>query len=945
MISFGPFRLFPSQRLLLEGDMPVRLGSRALDILAALVERPGEVVGKDELIARAWPATTVEEGNLKLQVSALRRALGDGRTGHRYIVTVPGRGYNFVAPVSHAAEPQVLPSSAAAEHRSHNLPARVTRMIGRDETVAALLSRLSRERLVTLVGPGGIGKTTVALAIAEAMMPAHEHGVWLIDLAPITEPQFVPSAAATALGLEIHAEDPLPGLVASVRDKRMLLVIDNCEHLIDAAASLAAGFLSGAPGISMLATSREPLRIVGEREYRLGPLVNAPLAHRLTAADAMEIPAVQLFVERVAGLVDDFALTDADAPLVVQICRRLDGLPLAIEFAAARVEVFGIRGLAAQLDNGLQSLGTRLRTTPPRQRTISAVIDWSYELLADNEKLFLRRLGVFAGDFTIEAAANIAGEPAHTRGDAIDVLGDLVAKSLLAANIGGFEPRFRLLEIVRAYALEKLGDTGERETIARRHAVYHLDAFERAETEWETRVTAEWLADYGSMVDDLRAALDWAYSPKGDAPIGVALTVVAVPLWMQLSLLEECRSRVEQALRSIAMAADRDRRCEMKLYAALAASSVYTTGVDPEVAKTWTKVLEIAESLDDIEYLLRALWGLWTYHINGGQNPVALELAERFRSSSAKGIGTNDRLVGERMVGLSQHLMGNQLTARDHFERMLADYDSVDRRSPVIRFQFDLQVWSRVFLAWTLWLQGLPDQAMRTIEICVEDARAANHGFSLCYALARVACPIALLVGDLAAAECYVAMLLDHATRHGLALWGTMGRSYHGALVIRRGDFTGGLQLLRASSGELGEPNSIILRLTALMVADAFTRTGQMVDGFATIEKALAWTERSGERWAIAELLRIKGELLLLQSTAGATGVPEHLFREALDWARRQDALSWELRAATSLARLLWAQGRPADAVAVLKPEYGRFNEGFDTADLKAAKALLDALQ
>src|SRR3954451_8557662 len=247
-ISFGPYWLLAAQRLLLEGDKPVRLGSRAFDILTALVERAGEVVGKEELVARAWPGTFVDEANLKVQVSALRRALGDGRGGRRYVVTVPGRGYSFVAPVSLEEPPAAPPLPTIAPAGGHNLPLAVTRMIGRDETVATLVARLSRERLVTIVGPGGIGKTTVALAVAERMIASYEHGVWLVDLAPLGDPLLVPSTVATVLGLEVRSDDPLPWVTAFLADKRMLLVLDSCEHVIEAAADLVAKGLRGGPG-------------------------------------------------------------------------------------------------------------------------------------------------------------------------------------------------------------------------------------------------------------------------------------------------------------------------------------------------------------------------------------------------------------------------------------------------------------------------------------------------------------------------------------------------------------------------------------------------------------------------------------------------------------------------------------------------------------------------
>src|SRR6266852_5353544 len=477
-ISFGSFRLLPSQRLLLEGDQPVRLGSRALDILAVLAENAGRVVPKEELIARVWPKVFVEESNLKIQVSALRRALGDGQGGNRYIVTVPGHGYEFIVPVGLTAEPAAMPVPAIPG--THNLPLATTRMIGREEAVARLVSRLSRERLLTIVGPGGIGKTTIALAVAERMIADYEHGVWLVDLAPLGDPRLVPSAVATVLGLEVRTENPLPGLIAALRDKRMLLLLDNCEHIIDAAASLAAAVLTGVPRVNILATSREPLAVAGEREHRLGPLGSPPNSSGLTAAEAAAFPAVQLFVERVTAIVENFALTDANAPLVSEICQRLDGLPLAIEFAAPRVEVLGVEGLAAGLNHSLPLLTARRRTAMPRHRTMRTVVDWSYGLLSEDEQQFFRALGIFAGGFTVEAAAAVTFDAADPPSDAIDQLADLVAKSLVVADVSGAKPRFRLLDTTSAYAIEKLNDTGERELISRRHAEHYRDVFERA---------------------------------------------------------------------------------------------------------------------------------------------------------------------------------------------------------------------------------------------------------------------------------------------------------------------------------------------------------------------------------------------------------------------------------------------------------------------------------
>jgi len=298
-VSFGPFSLLPDRRLSLEGDKPVRVGSRALDILIALVEHPGEVVGKDELIARVWPNTIVEESNLKFQISALRRTLGGG---NRYLLNVPGRGYCFIAPVTRIEEPKSAAPQAPATEAEHNLPALLTRLIGRADTVSRLAGQLPRQRLLTIVGPGGIGKTSVALAVAETLIAAYQNGVWLVDLAPLGDPRLVPAALAAALDIEVRSENPLPRLLDVLRDRQMLLVLDNCEHVIDAAADLAVAVLRSAPGVHIVATSREPLRIEGEHVHRLASLASPPASSSLSAAAALGFPAVQLFVERAVGV-------------------------------------------------------------------------------------------------------------------------------------------------------------------------------------------------------------------------------------------------------------------------------------------------------------------------------------------------------------------------------------------------------------------------------------------------------------------------------------------------------------------------------------------------------------------------------------------------------------------------------------------------------------------
>jgi predicted ATPase/DNA-binding winged helix-turn-helix (wHTH) protein len=935
-ISFGPFRLLAAQRLLLDGEKPVRLGSRAFDILAALIERAGEVVGKEELIARAWPQTFVEESNLKIQVSALRRALGDGQSGHRYIVTVPGQGYNFVASISLGEPLRPASSPTIAPAGTHNLPLALTRLIGREEAVAALVSRLSRERLVTIVGPGGVGKTTVALAVAERLIASYEDGVWLVDPAPLGDPRRVPSAVATVLGLGIQAEDPLPMLIAALRDKRMLLLLDNCEHVIDAAASLAAGLLQGARGVAILATSREPLSVAGEGEYRLGPLSSPRPASAVTAAEALAFPAVQLFIERVTASLEQFALTDANAPLVVEICRRLDGLPLAIEFAAPRVAVLGVEGLAARLDEILPQLGSRRRAAALRHRAMRDVVDWSYALLSEDDRVLLRTLGIFAGGFTAEAAATVAADAARTRNDAADRLADLVVKSLVVADVSGVEPRFHLLDTIRRYAIEKLDESGDRDRIARRHAEYYRDLFERAESEAATRAPRERLIDAAREIDNVRASLDWAFSPRGDGSIGVALTAAAVPLWMHLSLLEECRGRVKQALGVLGTDGKRDPRQEMKLQAALGRSNDVF-----EMGEGSMRALELAESLGDSEYQLRALLGLYFFHMANRRYRAALPFAQRFYDLAASRLNSDDKR-GENMLAIVEHYLGAHQNARGRCESILSNYLPNDRRADIIRFQYDLRVSSRTFLARILWLQGFPDQARRAAEATVEDAQAINHAASLCQALALAACPSALWVGDRAAAKRSMETLVHYSREFGLSLWSLFGSHYEGVLRIVGDDLDAGFRQLGVGLDAFAEGRSryrIWDGVTELV--EALGRARRFAEGLALVEVGIELAEGG---WLASEVLRLKGELLSLQGDPADAEASETYFHRALEAARQQGALSWELRAATSLARLLRKQGRHRDAIACLEPVYDRFTEGFGTADLIVAKQLLDEL-
>jgi predicted ATPase len=384
----------------------------------------------------------------------------------------------------------------------------------------------------------------------------------------------------------------------------------------------------------------------------------------------------------------------------------------------------------------------------------------------------------------------------------------------------------------------------------------------------------------------------------------------------------------------------------MKLHAARAVLLPYIRSDISEIGVASAKALQLAEMLGDFEYQLRSLWSQWYFHSANGRYRVALARAQRFSTIAANQADATDQLTGEILVGVSLHYLGDQPGARGHIGHALEHAPL--QRSQIIRFLVDQRVFAGAYLSRILWLQGFPEQAMRTAERCIDDARAANHAVSLCNALALGACLIALLVGDLAKAERYIGILLDHSKKSALPVSRAYGRSYDGVLAIERGDLDSGLRLLRAGLDDFEEmtPRRYPTRPAfPAQLARALAGVGRIADGLAAIDEVLAWTADTEADWFIAELLRVKGELLLLQGAPEAAATAEDHFRQALDWARRQGALSWELRAATSLARLLRDRDRIGEARDLLSSVYGRFTEGFGTADLKTAKVLLDDLQ
>jgi predicted ATPase/DNA-binding winged helix-turn-helix (wHTH) protein len=554
---FGPFRLLVARRELTAHDVPVAIGHRAFEILLLLVSRHGQLVTKDDLMAEVWPGVVVEENNIQVQVSALRKVLSTAGGGERYLLTVAGRGYRFVAPVEceGAAQPKTpaaaAPGQAAAmavgvPPTGNNLPQQVTSLIGREAELAEINACLTDHRLLTLTGSGGVGKTRLAVEAGRSFIDRYPDGVWLAELAPINDARLVASIIGEVLGVSLSAPAAtIETLAAALKSKQLLLIIDNCEHVIAEAARVAEALLRACPRLSVLASSRERLVIAGESVIRVPSLPTPQRSVTLAAASAREYASVRLFMERACALGLGFALTDANAATVGSICQRLDGIPLAIELAAPRLRVLSVEQLARGLDERFRLLTGGSRTALPRQQTLHAMMDWSYGLLSDAEKLLLARLSVFSGSTALTSITAVVASVEIPQEQVGDLLLSLVDKSLVHADLGGSETRYRLLESTRYYAREKLADPS---VIRRGHAEHFAARFAQATAAWETTATQKWLALYERDIDNLRGALEWAFGSDGDVPLGLNLMGHSHVLWAELGLVMEQRRWVDEAL-------------------------------------------------------------------------------------------------------------------------------------------------------------------------------------------------------------------------------------------------------------------------------------------------------------------------------------------------------------------------------------------------------------
>jgi len=909
-LAFGPFCLTPRERLLTRNGQPVYVGGRSFDLLVVLTEQPGRVLSKRELLKRVWSDVVVEDGSLRFHMAGLRKLLGDGEGGARYIATQVGVGYAFVAPVERlgASGTAVPPPGSSQDDAADkipagtsNLPPRLPHLIGRERDVSLLIKRVVDTPLFTIFGAAGVGKTSLAIEIGHHLAPRFDEQVVFVDFSMLENPAVVPSMIAGAMGIAVQTEDPLAVILGHIRDRRYLLVLDNCEHVIEPAANIVERIVEEAPNTRVLATSREPLRIRSEHIHRLDALAYPDDPSNLTLAQLLDYPAVQLFCERAAAADSSLEIDEESARLIGGMCSRLDGMALPIELAAVRVATHGISATARQLGEHFSLGWAGRRTAQPRQQTLQATLDWSYNLLSETEQIVFERLAIFVGPFSIDASLEVAVDLEIGSNDVAVAVDELASKSLIAPSRSRDSGTYRLLEMTRAYAREKLHARGQDQyaAVARRHARFFL-----AELEAIGGQDSDVLQDPRPLrlqLGNIRSALDWCFGSDGDLRIGVRLAAASAPVFQALSHLLECRTWCTRALAELEDA-QRGIAIELELQGALGFSLMFTRGNSAAAGQALARALEVATDLEDHWSQLRMLGGLHIFHERIGEYSIAMLHAQR-AVEVANTIAEPEAIgIAASLSGISHHLAGDQIRARQELELALAK-SPPSQRSRTIRYGFDHRNRSGIALARTLWLTGHSARAAAATRQTVREAAQLDHPVTHCIALIW-SLAVHLWMNELDAADEALAAFTECAEVNALGPYIAAAGGFRGELAIQRGRLGEALGAVEESLSRLRAARYELLTTPfSIALARGLILTARYHEARELIDATIARCNGNGERFAMPELLRVKAEIL--RRTDGNVGASEALLKEAMNLARAQGSRAWELRIAADLDGLL----------------------------------------
>lgn len=925
--AFGPFLLSTGERRLLRNGVPVKLGGRALDLLIALVGNAGAVVGKKELLARVWEGVCVDEGSLRFHMHVVRKVLGDGEGGQRYIVNTANKGYTFVAPVERH-DIEAGPTTPVAV--SPSLPAFGATVVGRDEDVRNLLHGVLHRRFLCIVGAGGIGKTTVAIAAAQSAAAGFHGDVIFVDFSLISTVEMVRSTVAAAIGLQ-DAIASLATITTHLADRRALLVLDCCEHVIASAAELSEALMRACPHVHILATSREPLRAEGEQVYRLPPLAFPPEGEGTTAAAALAYPAVRLFVDRVAASDAGFEFKDADAPLASQLCRELDGIALAIELAAGRIEALGLRAVTSHFDASVRLMWHGRRTAVPRHQTLTATLDWSYRLLRDEEQRLARRLSVFAGSFLLDAALDICCFDMEQSG-AVELLAGLVSKSLLNVDAGGTQLRYAMLDTTKSYCWKKLTESQEDARLSAQFSGFYADWARRQAAMPVNREARGVISD---ELPNVSAALEWTLRQDEKRMDAAEMAASFCPLLLQLSRLADCAHWAQSALAGLPPALHGS-PVEVGLQGALGQSLMFTGGDGDQAVHAFERSISLAQAQGNAKDTLHLLNGYAVLLHRDGRYADALSTARKARALLPQLDDPESRAIVDSLMGVTLHLVGQVDEAMRYFEQS-ASYGVSSRTDTTSRLGFDHHIRALCGVARTLWLTGRYAEAIKVAEDAIDKAR--DHGHAVTYCIALLWAGSVFTYGsDVERLEWMVATLEGVAKQHALTPYLNVANITRGQMLITRGRVAEGVERIRSAVEALHACRyEMVTSVSLTFMARGLSDLSLHAAALSMCEHVRAMIERCGDHLRMPELLTTRGRVML---AAGDSKGAEGSWRAAIGLARQQGVKSGQVKAAVALAQHMLRSGRNEEADQILRPQVISAGDEM-SPDLLVARSML----